>query len=87
MSLTKEDLQAISNLMDAKLEPAHENLSALNKRIAVIEVNHGKKLDAVLDSQKSSNERLDRMQSQVDSLERKLDNSVVVKAVAPTISV
>ena len=31
MALTKEDLQAISDLMDAKLEPIHEQLDALQE--------------------------------------------------------
>ena len=91
MALTKEDLKAIQEALapqfDAiseRFDTIDETLAEHNKRIAVIEVNHGKKLDAVLVSQKSTNERLDRMQSQVDSIEKKLENSMIIKAVTPT---
>lgn len=33
MALTKEDLQAISSLMDGKLEPFNEKLDSMDKRL------------------------------------------------------
>ena len=36
MALTKEDLQAISDLMDVKLQPVKEDLSEVKEDIAVL---------------------------------------------------
>ena len=36
MALTKEDLQAISDLMDVKLQPVKEDLSEVKEDVAVL---------------------------------------------------
>lgn len=58
MALTKENLQAIAELMneaidsklDARLESIQSDIRKLNQTVAKIEVDHGKKLTALFDA-------------------------------------
>lgn len=62
MSLTKEDLMAISELMDKKLGFVDENFDGINKRFNEID----KRFDGI-------DRRLDAMDERLDGIEQSLD--------------
>ena len=91
MALTKEDLQAIGELMDSKLEPINQRLdtvqgdivelksdvvemkkdiSRINGSVAVIEVEHGKKITSIYDGYKD----VIRNTARIRPLEKKVQN-------------
>ena len=67
MALSKEDLQAISELLDAKLEA---KLEPLHQRIATMESATLKKLDLLTESIGHVNERY----AQLDKVEKTVEN-------------
>ncbi|MDL2219878.1 hypothetical protein LJC04_06080 [Ruminococcaceae bacterium OttesenSCG-928-O06] len=76
MALTKEDLQAIREVVQDEIKP-------ISERLAVIEVDHTRKINLVLESQVDMNRNLEDMSQRLTAVEGTLANSVVIKAVAP----
>jgi len=67
MALTKEDLQAISDLMDSKIESSTREIK---QQMAVMESSTNKKLDLLLESIGHVNERY----SQLDTVEKTVED-------------
>ncbi len=64
----QEEIQAIDALMDSKLQPMQEDIRKLNQTVAVIEVEHGKKLDVLFDGHMDMNRKIDTLQATVDEM-------------------
>ncbi|MCL2580485.1 MAG: hypothetical protein FWE32_10730 [Oscillospiraceae bacterium] len=62
MSLTKEDLQAIGQLMDTKLDPINKRLDGMDKRLDGMD----KRLDGM-------DKRLDGMDKRLDGVDKRLN--------------
>lgn len=62
MALTKDDLQAIASLMDAKLHPVNEKLDGMEKRLD----NMDSRLDGI-------DYRLDGMDKRLDDMDKRLE--------------
>ena len=76
MALTNEDLKAISDLMDQKLEPINQRLDKMDSRLDKLEVWQKKTSEQVAElqvSQKlfelSTNKKLARLQDGMDTVE------------------
>lgn len=65
MALTKEDIQAISDLMDVKLQPVHSRLDNVDSRLDVME----RRFDAMDSRLDTMDCRFDRVESRLDRLE------------------
>lgn len=73
MALTKEDLQAISDLLDVKLEEKLEE--KLEKKLECKLKPIYDRLDTVDDRLDTMSNRLDRLEIKQDIMERKLDDT------------
>lgn len=62
MALTNEDLQAISGLLDVKLQPINSQLEGVERRLGKVEGRLGKVED-----------RLDKVEGRLDKVENRLD--------------
>lgn len=69
MALTKEDLQAISSLMDGKLEPFNEKLDSMDKRLDRVD----SRLDGIDYRLDGMDKRLDDMDQRLEFVEMKQD--------------
>ena len=63
MALTNEDLKAIADLMDHKLEPINQRLDNMDNRLD----NMDNRLD-------NMDNRLDKMDNRLDNMDNRLDN-------------
>lgn len=76
MALTKEDLNAISQLMDERLAPINNRLDKIDNRLDVMEVKQNKMSDQLTELQLSqklfemnTNKKLARLQDGMDTVE------------------
>lgn len=77
----KELLDAIGALIDAKLQPMQDDIKAVK---ITLENDVKRDISLIRDSQLDQARHTEELRNQVDSIERKLDNSVIVKAVTPS---
>ena len=70
MALTKEDLQAISSLMDGKLEPFNEKLDSMDQRLDRVD----SRLDGINYRLDGMDQRLEFVEMKQDLMQKKLDD-------------
>ncbi|NLW78907.1 MAG: hypothetical protein GXY32_05785 [Ruminococcaceae bacterium] len=58
-----------------------ENYRGLNQRVAKMEIEHGRKIDLILENQIDNNRNIEDLQQRMESVEDKLDNAIIIKAV------
>lgn len=85
MALTPEDLQAIASLLDKRLEPVSQRLETMQDDIKAVKITLENEvqrdINLIRESQLGQARNMDDVVSQVNSIENKLENSVIVKAV------
>lgn len=87
MNNEEKILQMLGELAEGQRELAEgqrelaEDQRELNQRVARIEVEHGKKIDLILENQMDNNRNIEDLQQRMVRVEDKLDGAGVVKAV------
>lgn len=71
-----------SDMMDAKLQPMKDDIKAVK---VTLENEVKRDISLIRESQLDQARNTEELRGQVDSIERKLDNSVIVKAVTPSV--
>jgi len=69
MALTKEDLQAISGLLDVKLQPVYCRLDSLEDRLGKVEG----RLEGLEDRLGKVEDRLEKVEGRLEKVENRLD--------------
>ena len=69
MALTKDDLQAIASLMDAKLHPVNEKLDGMEKRLDNVD----SRLDGIDNRLDAIDYRLDGVDKRLDDMDKRLE--------------
>lgn len=81
MSLTKEDLMAISELMDGKLEPIDKRLDGIDRRLDAMDIriaNLEEGLKNVEFRQNHTNKKLTNLQLDVEIMERNIRKDILL---------
>lgn len=71
----------MGHMMDEKLGNA---LAPIHKKLIILE-SLPRQINAIAEGHIGISRRLDNLETQVNSLEKKLDNSVIIKAVTPSV--
>ncbi len=69
MALTKEDLKAIAQIMDEKVEPINRRLDGIDERLDGID----ERLDGIDERLNRVDERLDGIDERLDGIDERLD--------------
>ena len=71
--LTKEDLQAIAELMDKKMEPLQTQLRELNQQVAVMENTSEKQVSQIADGHKMLADKMGHIEQKLDAIQSDVD--------------